>query len=119
MIKVVNKNDQKEYEVFHIRNDKTGYPHFLIFQNNQWIYKSAKLFIPTYEFLTEDNNKIISTKYSGHWTQDIQPKEGMPCLDDITMLKDFMYQCSECGKLADQKFPYCPFCGTSMEEVDS
>lgn len=50
MIKVVNKNDQKEYEVFHIRNDKTGYPQFLIFQNNQWIYKSAKLFIPTYEF---------------------------------------------------------------------
>lgn len=54
MIKVVNKNDQKEYEVFHIRNDKTGYPHFLIYINKQWKYISAKHCVPTYEFLTTD-----------------------------------------------------------------
>lgn len=45
MFNVFDK-DNKEYLVFHIRNDKNGYPTFLIYKDNQWIWKSAKYFKP-------------------------------------------------------------------------
>lgn len=32
--------------VYDIKNDKNGYPHFLIYENNEWKYVSAKHFIP-------------------------------------------------------------------------
>lgn len=47
MFKVFHKNKQREYEVYNIRDDKTGYPHFLIFQDGRWVYQSAKHFVPT------------------------------------------------------------------------
>ena len=47
MFKVFHKNEQREYEVYNIRDDKTGYPHFLIFQEGRWVYQSAKHFVPT------------------------------------------------------------------------
>lgn len=37
------------YTVYNIRNDKTGYPHFLLYIGRQWRYISAKHFIPLEE----------------------------------------------------------------------
>ena len=37
----------KTVRVYDVRMDKTGFPHFLVYENNQWKYKSAKLYEPT------------------------------------------------------------------------
>lgn len=34
------------FDVYAVRDDKTGYPHFLIYKVNAWVYVSAKHFIP-------------------------------------------------------------------------
>lgn len=34
------------FDVYNVRNDKTGYPHFLIYKINAWVYVSAKHFKP-------------------------------------------------------------------------
>ena len=59
MIKVftVNRKGSVEYDnnfgssissvkVYNVRNDKNGYPHFLIYENGEWKYVSAKYFVP-------------------------------------------------------------------------
>lgn len=33
-------------EVYDVRNDNCGYPHFLIYENGEWKYVSAKHFVP-------------------------------------------------------------------------
>ena len=43
---VVNKDTGKMYEVYDILYDKAGYPHFLIYKDNQWARMSAKHFRP-------------------------------------------------------------------------
>lgn len=43
---VVNKNNNKKYNVFDITYDKAGYPHFLIYKDEQWVRMSAKHFRP-------------------------------------------------------------------------
>lgn len=42
-------------EVFNIRDDKCGYPHFLIHSQGEWKYESAKNFVP-------DINDVIINK---------------------------------------------------------
>lgn len=37
----------KSVRVYDVRTDKTGFPHFLVHEDNQWKYKSAKLYEPT------------------------------------------------------------------------
>lgn len=59
MIKVftVNRKGNIEYDstsgisvssikVYNVREDKNGYPHFLIYENGEWKYVSAKYFVP-------------------------------------------------------------------------
>lgn len=59
MIKVfeVNRKGNIEYDsilgisvsslkVYNVRDDKNGYPHFLIYENGEWKYVSAKYFVP-------------------------------------------------------------------------
>lgn len=59
MIKVftVNRKGNVEYDnnsgtslspvkVYKVRDDKNGYPHFLIYENGEWKYMSAKYFAP-------------------------------------------------------------------------
>ena len=41
-----NYEDQEKVKVFAVRDDKCGYPHFLIYENNEWKYVKAKHFIP-------------------------------------------------------------------------
>lgn len=43
---VINKKNNKTYEVFDITYDKAGYPHFLIYKDGQWVRMSAKHFRP-------------------------------------------------------------------------
>ena len=37
---------QEKVKVYAICNNKNGYPHFLIYEDNQWKWKSAKHFTP-------------------------------------------------------------------------
>ena len=46
---VINKTNGKEYRIYDITYDKKGYPHFLIYKDNQWVRMSAKHFKP-YDF---------------------------------------------------------------------
>ena len=41
---VYKKNDQTPTNVYAVRDDKAGYPHFLIYEDNRWQYVSAKHF---------------------------------------------------------------------------
>lgn len=43
---VRNKDNNKVYEVYNIIYDKSGYPHFLIYKDGQWVRMSAKHFKP-------------------------------------------------------------------------
>lgn len=38
--------EAKELTVYNIRDNKAGYPQFLVYINNQWRYISAKFFKP-------------------------------------------------------------------------
>ena len=48
LFKVKLKENGNIISVYAIRDDKKGYPHFLIYMDKQWIYKSAKYFEPIY-----------------------------------------------------------------------
>lgn len=43
---VIDKSDYRYYQVFNVKDDKNGYPQFLIHKENEWKYISAKEFIP-------------------------------------------------------------------------
>lgn len=43
---VENKRNNKVYEVYDITYNKTGYPHFLIYKDGEWLRLSAKNFRP-------------------------------------------------------------------------
>ena len=53
----VNRKDSVEYDnnsgislstvkVYNVRDDKNGYPQFLIYEYGEWKYMSAKYFVP-------------------------------------------------------------------------
>jgi len=39
---VFDKKTDAAVKVYNVINDKHGYPHFLIYEDGQWKYKSAK-----------------------------------------------------------------------------
>lgn len=43
-VKYKSDTEAKPIKVYHVRDDKTGYPNFLIFENGDWKYRSAKFF---------------------------------------------------------------------------
>lgn len=43
---VINKTNNKNYLVYDITYDKSGYPHFLIYKDGAWVRISAKHFRP-------------------------------------------------------------------------
>lgn len=45
-LNLINKDDGKEYKIYDITYDKTGYPHFLIYKDGEWVRMSAKHFRP-------------------------------------------------------------------------
>lgn len=50
MFKLWKISEDEEYEesvtVYAVRDDKNGYPYFLIYENGGWKYVSAKYFTP-------------------------------------------------------------------------
>lgn len=50
----MNREYRKKYKVHNVRDDGNGYPQFLIFDDGQWKYKSAKYFIPVKENTYEE-----------------------------------------------------------------
>ena len=38
--------NRDKVKIYDIRNDNHGYPTFLIYWNNQWLWRSAKFFKP-------------------------------------------------------------------------
>lgn len=46
MFNVINRQNRQITRVYGVQDDSNGYPRFLIRKGNQWIWKSAKLFIP-------------------------------------------------------------------------
>lgn len=46
MFQVIKKNTLETTNVYDIRNDKNGYPQFLIYKDTQWRWVSAKYFRP-------------------------------------------------------------------------
>jgi hypothetical protein len=59
MFKVIRKEDEKVFDIYDIRYDAiSGYPQFLIYEDNQWLIRSAKLFEPlTLKTLNESVTK--------------------------------------------------------------
>lgn len=45
-LNVINKKDGKDYKVYDIVYDKTGYPQFLVYKDGEWVRMSAKHFRP-------------------------------------------------------------------------
>lgn len=50
------KEYRKKYKVRNVRDDGNGYPQFLILEDGQWKYKSAKYFVPVEDNNYEENN---------------------------------------------------------------
>lgn len=46
MFNVYKKETDEIVDVYDARTDRAGYPMFLVFENNQWKYRSAKYFKP-------------------------------------------------------------------------
>lgn len=49
MDEFIDCRNGKQYKIWSIRNDRKGFPHFLIYDNNQWKWQSAKHFKPIEE----------------------------------------------------------------------
>ena len=52
---VKRKGDNKNVDVYDVKRDNKGYPLFLIYEDSQWLYKSAKLFYPLSERRVSDD----------------------------------------------------------------
>ena len=48
MFQVQTKATKKLIDVYDVRRDKNGYPHFLVYKDGQWMYLTAKLFEPSW-----------------------------------------------------------------------
>lgn len=51
MFNVVHRESNIKYKVYDILYDASGYPHFLIYKDEQWVRVSAKHFRPQKELL--------------------------------------------------------------------
>lgn len=66
MFKVKHKVSNSVVDVYDIQYDKTGYPQFLIYENNQWVRVSAKHYKPNIDEkkkLLESNLKDKKYEY--------------------------------------------------------
>lgn len=58
MINVQTKATKKPVDVYDVKRDKNGYPHFLVYKDGQWVYLTAKLFEPYwYEYEMDGSNE--------------------------------------------------------------
>ena len=57
MINVQTKATKKPVDVYDVKRDKNGYPHFLVYKDGQWVYLTAKIFEPAFEGIEWDNGE--------------------------------------------------------------
>ena len=55
MLVTYKNNKDVLFEVFDVKYDSSGYPHFLIYKDGQWLCVSAKHFIP---YIKKNESKI-------------------------------------------------------------
>lgn len=48
MFQAQTKATKKLVDIYDIKRDKNGYPHFLVYKDGQWVYLTAKLFEPSW-----------------------------------------------------------------------
>lgn len=97
-MKVREKNSPLNiYEVYDIKYDKAGYPHFLIYKNKQWFIVSAKYFVPASE-----------PTLCGHWKPNGMHMNGVVG----------NWRCTACGGVSLKDSAYCPNCGVKMDGVE-
>lgn len=79
VFQVVKKEDHDEIrEVYDVRNNNCGYPHFLIYENGEWKYVSAKHFVPY--------SRILQKKKDEYYMHEI--KITASSIRDDTYYKD-------------------------------
>lgn len=57
MFQVQTKATKKLVDVYDVRRDRNGYPHFLVYKDGQWVYLTAKIFEPAFDGIEWDNGK--------------------------------------------------------------
>lgn len=64
MTELYNKKENKKEWIYAIEDDSNGYPKFLIRRNSQWVWNSAKHYIPLEEWLeiNKTNDKELFYK---------------------------------------------------------
>lgn len=60
MFIVYEKSSGEMITVYNIRHDKHGYPHFLIYEDGQWKYRSAKHYTPITRDIVCGNFPVMS-----------------------------------------------------------
>lgn len=58
MFQVQTKATKKLVDVYDVRRDKNGYPHFLVYKDGQWVYLTAKLFEPAWHGVCWDDGSF-------------------------------------------------------------
>ena len=58
LFNVRRKSDNTTVKVYAVRDDKCGYPHFLIYEDKEWKYVKAKHFVDDEEVLNEETRQI-------------------------------------------------------------
>lgn len=57
MFQVQIKANKKLVDVYDVKRDTNGYPHFLVYKDGKWMYMAAKLFEPEwYETCGDDGS---------------------------------------------------------------
>lgn len=71
MLKVIEKETEEVYNVYDIKYDKCGYPHFVVYKNGQWQIKSAKYFKPNVWWIKLNNKQRTELEYIISKLEDI------------------------------------------------
>jgi hypothetical protein len=58
-MQMLDKRDNKIYEVYDITYDSNGYPQFLVYKNGEWYRLSAKHFKPFIEIEIDDSEWFL------------------------------------------------------------
>lgn len=57
MFQVQTKATKKLVDVYDVKRDANGYPHFLVYKDGQWVYHTAKIFEPAFEEVMWDDGE--------------------------------------------------------------
>ena len=60
MFNVIDKESGFTYSVYNVRDDKVGFPHFLIYDDGQWVWRSAKHIQPKIEKLNHTYGFVMN-----------------------------------------------------------